>query len=207
MSDKNDVNNKRTKKVTKLGKFAKDATKAGVKAGRDVSKKIKDTIEEVSEELKEEREKVKHVKTEPQKAPKFSSRMESHNILSPEGIEQQIYSWYGWFWSVIAYVFIIMISFIISSADNRFKFLPIVLSIGFPFYLFYAMINSIPEIKIGRWVVFSRKDVSLRQQLSFGKAITKAFSTEMIKNSPVGALIIGLFLILLLWVIISPFIG
>ena len=78
--------------------------------------------------------------------------------------------------------------------------------VAFPFYIFWIIYNTIPEVKIGDRIIFLRRDISIRRQLSFGKAIARTFSREMIKNSPQGALIIGLFFLLFIYLLISPFI-
>ena len=120
-------------------------------------------------------------------------------------IEDQLFSWDGWIWSIVTFVFVILISFAISSADSRFTLLPIIL-LMLPIYIMWVIYYSIPEIKIGNSILFSRKNVSVRRQLSFGKAIARTFSKEMIKNSPQGAMIIGMFFLLLIFLILSPII-
>ncbi|MHA2275175.1 MAG: hypothetical protein ACXAC2_05385, partial [Candidatus Kariarchaeaceae archaeon] len=133
----------------------------------------------------------------------FGSDQKNANFANK--LESQIFSWYGYMWSIIVFAFVILISFAISGRDGRFTLLPLLLLVIFPFYILWIIYNAIPEIKIGSWTVISRDTVSIRKQMSFGKAVAKTFSREMIKNSPEGAAIIGFFLLLLLYVIVAPF--
>ncbi|MDH5402580.1 MAG: hypothetical protein OEY49_08825 [Candidatus Heimdallarchaeota archaeon] len=185
-----------------LGKKALEYTKKGVKFGIKAGIAVKDTLNEVAEENRRKQQELlnTHSKND-------NSNFKVVNQLqnTGRGIENQVQTWYGWFWSIITYLFVIIISFLISQADSRFRLLPILLIIGFPFFLYWAIINSIPEIKIGNKILFSKNDLSIRNQLSFGSTIARTFSKEMIRNSPEGAAIIGLFIILLLYVLISPF--
>lgn len=208
--DKNKANNIFTKKAKSL----KNTGKSAVRGGLETGKKIKDKVEVLAEgKLKEIESGIRNVKDGIQSeiakvaingAHKSKSNLQSGSSFEKR-IEDQLFSWYGWIWSIIAFAFVILISFAISSSDGRFSLLPFVLLIIFPFYIFWIIYYSIPEIKIGSSIIFSRKDVSVRRQLSFGKAIARTFSREMIRNSPEGAMIIGFFLLLLLYVIFSPF--
>ncbi|MCE7736391.1 MAG: hypothetical protein GPJ54_16040 [Candidatus Heimdallarchaeota archaeon] len=196
-------------KAQKLKSTSKGAVKEGLEKGKKIKTKIEDTTSEVISEIDS---KVKQVKNDVQheitKAAVGGVQMSKSSKSSARGfgsqIEGQIFSWYGYMWSIIAFAFVILISFAISSSDGRFTLLPIILLIAFPFYIFWIIYNAIPEIKIGNRIIFSRDDISIRKQLSFGKAIARTFSREMIKNSPEGAMIIGLFLLLLLYIVLSP---
>jgi len=203
----------------KESKSMKDKFSTGLSdLGNKARQKAQDSIKSVEEKSKQAAvkgvnkvaEKATEVITSSMDAQKSKDQSANHvgRMMQDSGrrMEDQVRSWYGWFWSTITYGFIIILSFMIASSDRRFSLLPIILLIGFPFYLYYAIINSIPEIKIGNRVIFSRKNLSVRQQLSFTKQVARVFSTEMLKNSPMGSFLILAFLILLAYVVISPFI-
>ncbi len=206
-SKKRNILKSHAKKLTSTGKDS-------VKKGLDKGKQIKNRIEEkTSNVLSEVDSKVRQVKNDVEheitKVAVGGIQMSKSNTSSKSGfgsqIEGQIFSWYGYMWSIIAFGFVILISFVISSSDSRFSLLPFILLIALPFYIFWIVYNAIPEIKIGQRIIFSRDNLSIRRQLSFGKAIARTFSRQMIKNSPEGAIVIGLFLLLLTYLIISPF--
>lgn len=195
------------------------AGKIGVKVGIAAGKVVKESIEEVIEEAKEtnkadqqsskqtQKKEVKHKLSQTRKKPMSSPSYDLRSGVSglERSIEDHLFSWVGWFYSIFAYMIVIIISFVIAASDTRFWPLPIVMLIGFPFYIFWAIINTIPEIKIGNRVLFSKSDLSLQRQFSFGRAVARTFSREMIRNSPEGAAFIGLFFLILLFVILSPF--
>ncbi|MHA2502609.1 MAG: hypothetical protein ACXAE3_07060, partial [Candidatus Kariarchaeaceae archaeon] len=220
----------------KLGDLAKDTAKQGMqkvgekavetaKAGAQVvgdkvevladkgKKMVEEKVQEVMEsaipaEILDAKERAKYDKPADKRQPKRGRLAQFEDDMNRTGrsLENQAVVWYGWFWSTIAYMFIIMISFAITSADPRFRLLPIILLVGFPFFLYTAVVSSIPEIRIGNRVLFSRHDLSLRNQLTFTARVARAFSREMIEASPVGAFLIYSFLILLVIVLVGPFI-
>lgn len=194
----------------KLKSTSKEAVKKGFDKGKQIKNKIEETTSEVISEIDSKVRQVKNdVQHEITKVAVGGIQLSKSNKSSKRGfgsqIEGQIFSWYGYMWSIIAFGFVILISFVISSSDSRFSLLPFILLIAFPFYIFWIIYNAIPEIKIGNRIIFSRDNVSIRKQLSFGKAIARTFSREMIKNSPEGAIVIGLFLLLLFYLVLSPF--
>lgn len=206
-SKKRNILKSHAKKLTSTGK---DAVKKGLDKGKKIKNKIEETTSDVLSEVDSKVRQVKNdVEHEITKVAVGGIQMSKSNKSSKGGfgsqIEGQIFSWYGYMWSIIAFTFLILISFAISSTNSSFLLVPIVLLIAFPFYIFWVIYNAIPEVKIGNTTIFSRKDVSIRKQMSFGKAIGRTFSREMIKNSPEGAIVIGLFLLLLGYLILSPF--
>lgn len=187
---------------SRIEEIAAKATKEGIKAGIKVSKFIKNTLDEVREERENstsfEDSKKSLVKEEIYTTP-------SKSKTTGHALEKQIDVWQGWFWGTVVYVSLIIISFMIATTDTRFRLLPWVLAIGFPFYAFKALINSIPEIKFGNNVVFSKKDITIRDQLSFSSTVFRVFSKELFRNNPKGAAILTIFTIFLLYVLLSPF--
>ncbi|OLS23373.1 MAG: hypothetical protein HeimC2_26840 [Candidatus Heimdallarchaeota archaeon LC_2] len=219
MSDKKGENRKKnnvSNLLTKKAKSLKDTGKSALKTSIDTGKKIKQKVETIAEDTKKEigsgiKTVTDGVQSEIAKiaisgAHKPKSKIRNGGSSLDKRIEDQLFSWYGWIWSIVAFAFVILISFAISSTDGRFERLPIILLVIFPIYILWVVYYSIPEIKIGNSVLFSRKSVSVRRQLSFGKALARTFSREMIKNSPQGAMVIGIFLLLLIFLILSPFV-
>ena len=199
--------------LNSLSNKAKSTAKKGLKS---IENKTKDVA---TKGMKKVGEKAEEVISNAIAYEEANSNKNQNNQASPnrnfgktmagtgQNFERQVQTWTGWFWSTIAYGFVIILSFVISSSDSRFTLLPIILLIGFPFFLYYAIINSIPEIKIGNRVIFSRKNLSFQQQLTFTKQVARTFSREMLENSPVGAFFIFAFVILLIFVLIRPFLG
>lgn len=221
MSDKKGESRKKNKNnvsnlLTKKAKSLKDTGKSALKTSIDTGKKIKQKVETIAEDTKKEigsgiKTVTDGVQSEIAKiaisgAHKPKSNIRNGGASLDKRIEDQLFSWYGWIWSIVAFAFVILISFAISSSDGRFALLPIILLVIFPIYILWVIYYSIPEIKIGNSVLFSRKSVSVRRQLSFGKALARTFSREMIKNSPQGAMVIGIFLLVLIFLIFSPFV-
>lgn len=185
----------------KFEEIAAKATKEGIKAGIKVTKFIKNTIDEVREEREV---------TNDKKSQGKSLVQEPNKSIRPKGtqtyaLERQIEVWQGWFWGTVVYIFIIIVSFMIATSDPRFKLLPWLLVIVFPFYLIKAIVNSIPEIKIGNTVIISRKDISIRDQLSFSSTVVRMFSMELYRKNPKGAAILTIFVLILMYILISPF--
>jgi gas vesicle protein len=202
------------KSADKITKSGKGAIQSGIDKGKEITKKIgdvaTDTLTEIDSKVKVAKDEIQHsitkVAVEGAKMTKsspFSSESKSDNFATK--LESQIFSWYGYFWSIIVFGLVILISFAISARDGRFTLLPIILLIAFPLYILWIVYNAVPEIKIGSWTILSRETISIRKQLSFGKAVARTFSREMIKNSPEGAAIIGVIILILLYVIIAPF--
>lgn len=189
---------------SKLEDIAIKATKEGIKAGIKVTKFIKNTIDEVKEKRDATYNQNKKGKALVQEEYK---PVKSRSGTPVYALERQIEVWQGWFWGTVVYIFIIIVSFMIATSDPRFRLLPWVLVVGFPFYLIKAIINSIPEIKIGNTVILSRKDISIRDQLSFSSTVVRMFSTELYRKNPKGAAILTIFILILLYILISPFFG
>lgn len=188
----------------KLGVLARKAAKASIKTSVKVGKFVKETIDEVSkEDTKVAIQKNKNMQEQKKSVQKQSIFNQKSTGINK--IDDQINIWRGWFYSTVTYLLIIIITFMISSFDSRFTILAWILAIGFPFFLLKAIVNSIPEIKIGNKTIFSRKDISYRDQLTFTSTIFRMFSREVLENHPYLAGILGLFILILIYVIIAPF--
>ncbi|MCY3412426.1 MAG: hypothetical protein INQ03_12385 [Candidatus Heimdallarchaeota archaeon] len=187
----------------KLGKYAKKGLKTGVKIGIKAGAAVKEAIEESKFE-REESEKISPIQQE--STGKFERReMSPYPTTGIDSVDRQIQIWKGWFYSTIFYLMLIIIMFMIGSIEPRFKIIAWLLLLGFPFFLFKAIVNSIPEIKIGNRVIFSRKDISMRDQLTFTSTVFRTISRDMYRTNPMFTFILLLFLIIFIVVVLAPF--
>ncbi len=180
------------KKKSTLSNLAKKGIKAGAKASVKAGKFVKEVIDEAQENSK-------------QNMIVNTQQYQSKPIQNKTSIDEQIEIWQGWFYGGIVYVFVIIISFMIAVQDSRFTILAWILLIGFPFFVFKGIVNSIPEVKIGNRVIFSRQNFSYRDQLSFTSTVFKGFSKEMYRANPQAASILIVFIIFLIFITLRPF--
>lgn len=206
--DKEDeVNPKKSGFASNLRDSGKAIVDKGVQKGKQVSGKVVDaateTVDKIDKTMKKVGQEISDELIKQTVKTSTNTRSSSRSGFAND-LEKQLFSWEGWIWSIMGYVIIIFLAFTISSANSKFSLLPIILLIGFPLYILWMLYNIVPNVSIAGHKIISRDQVSLRNQLSFGKAIAKTFGREMWKNSPEMAIIITLFFILLIYAILSP---
>ena len=128
---------------------------------------------------------------------KAKTRME--DTSSPE---QVYYSSWTWFWAMIFGVFLIFTLMIMTLVNPKFLLFNILLLLAIPFWIIWCLIHMIPEIRILGFTIFSRKQLSLRRQLSLGKEIARLFSRQFYQESPEAFFIFYIFIAFILLAIL-----
>ena len=101
--------------------------------------------------------------------------------------EQVAFQMWGWFWALIVGSFVLLMFVIVTLTNPDFLLTGILTLIAIPFWIFICMRNMIPEIKIFSFTIYSRKHLSLRQQLSVGATIARFFTKEFFRENPFAA--------------------
>ncbi len=158
------------------GKISMSEEKSGWKSKfSSLESTIKTKIEQTEEEVKK--------------------RADPKSTSTPEKIAFQMW---GWFWALIIGCFVLFLFVLITLTNPDFWLTGILAIIAIPFWVFICLRNMIPEIKIFGFTIYSRKHLSLRQQLSVGGTIAKFFTKEFFRENPFAALSIVFFTVMFL---------
>ena len=114
---------------------------------------------------------------------------------NPEQVIGTMYSYFAAFWIG---TFISMIAILFLLPNQKTWFLAILIIIAWPFWAVFCLFMMIPEVKIFGVTIFSRKNLSLRQSVSFGKRLLYAFSREFYRSNPTMFTFLLVYLILVL---------
>lgn len=112
--------------------------------------------------------------------------------------EEVVYSTWGWFWAMIFSLIITGAVFLTSLANPKFLLFGLLFLFGGILFAGFCLVNMIPEIKIFGFTVFSRKSLSLRQQLSFSAQISRFLGREFLRTHPTFVIFVLIFAALLI---------
>lgn len=149
----------------------------GIVEGVEESDAYQSTKQKVSDKKEEKKSQFKDYKNDV--VTKTKTRIEDTSLP-----EQVYYSSWAWFWAMILGIFLIFTLMIMTFVNPKFILFNILLLIAIPFWIIWCLIHMIPEIKIFGFTIFSRKQLSLRRQLSLGKEIARLFSRQFYQESP-----------------------
>jgi hypothetical protein len=123
----------------------------------------------------------------------------NYSTSNPEQVIGTMWSYFTAFWLGI---FISMFAILILLPNPKTSFLAILIIIALPFWAVFCFIMMVPDVKIFGVTVFSRRNLSLRKSVSFGKRIVYAFSKEFFRQNPTMATFLFVYLFLIIIAVI-----
>lgn len=165
-----------------------------MKRFNEIKGKMQQKAKKISQSIEDElRANQKRNSTNTSKTSYHYSSSGDHS--SPEQIIGTMYSYFVAFW---VGTIISAIAFVMLLPSPKTWFLAVMIIIAWPFWAVFCLVMMIPEVRIFGVTIFSRRNLSLRQSVSFGKRILYTFSREFYQSNPTMATILFFYLLLVI---------
>jgi len=160
--------------------------------------KIKDKMQEKAKEISDSIEQEIQASQRKQKKDKGESNKYLDFKTGTSHPEQVIGTMYSYFVAFWIGTFISIIAFLILLPNQKTWPLAILILIAWPFWAIFCLFMMIPEIKIFGVTIFSRKNLSLKQSVTFGRRLLYTFSKGFYKTNPTMFTFLLVYLVLVI---------
>ena len=121
-------------------------------------------------------------------------------------MEERFTEWMGSFYNILIYLFCTTTAFLAAIINPGVRALPITMFVLFPLYLWFTFLYSIPDITINNQTIFSRRDLTIRKQITLARSLFEFFLRQLYDNSKHGLVIMASFLFFLAVVAINEYV-
>ena len=150
---------------------------------KSLKNKLKDIASQAQEDYKQQNQN--------SGKPNQKHRQNSYSTSNPEQVLGTMWSYFFAFWIGL---FMSLFAVMVLITNQKTIFLAILILVAMPFWALFCLLMMIPDVKIFGVTVFSRRNLSLRKSVSFGRRILYTFSREFYRQNPFMATVLLVYL-------------